>query len=85
MQAYNLSTNKEGNVAIFASAAFWVLLWFGRDDLNSRWRLGLILAWFGMLIGSAFIPGGGYFFMAVVSIIDIGLVLAIFGGDIEIR
>jgi hypothetical protein len=72
-------------LAIFASATFWVLLCFGRDALNSRWRLGLMLAWFVMLIGAAFIPGGGYFFMAVVSIIDIGLILAIFGGDIEIR
>jgi hypothetical protein len=72
-------------LAIFASATFWVLLWFGRDDLNSRWRLGLILAWFIMLIGSAFIPGGGYFFLAAISIIDIGLILAIFGADIEIR
>jgi len=72
-------------VAIFASAAFWVLLWFGRNDLNSRWKLGLMLAWSFMFIGSAFIPGGNYFFMAVISIIDIGLILAIFGGDIEIR
>lgn len=72
-------------MAIFASATFWVLLWFGRNDLNSSWRLGLMLAWFSMLIGSAFIPGGGYYFMAMVSITDIGLILAIFGGDIVIR
>ena len=44
-----------------------------------------MLAWFSMLIVSAFIPGGGYYFMAMVSITDIGLILAIFGGDIVIR
>jgi len=72
-------------MAIFASVTFWILLWFGRDDLDSRWRMGLMLAWLIMFIGSAFIPGGRYIFMAVISIVDIWLIFKIFGGDIEIH
>lgn len=72
-------------MAIFASVTFWILLWFGRDDLDSSWRTGLMLAWLTMFIGSAFIPGGRYLFMAVISIVDIGLIFKIFGGDIEIH
>ena len=70
---------------IFASATFWVLLWFGRDDLDPRWRVGLMLTWAIMFIGAAFIPGGSYIFMAIISIIDIGLILKVFGADIVIR
>jgi len=72
-------------LAIFASVTFWILLWFGRDDLDSRWRTGLMLAWLIMFIGLAFIPAGRYIFMAVISIVDIGLIFKIFGGDIEIH
>jgi hypothetical protein len=43
-----------------------------------------MLAWLIMFIGSAFIPGGEYIFMAVISIIDVGMILAIFGRDIKI-
>jgi hypothetical protein len=70
---------------IFASVTFWILLWFGRNDLDLLWRMGLMLTWAIMLIGAAFIPGGNYIFMAIISIIDIGLILKIFGGDIVIR
>jgi len=60
-------------------------MWFGRDELDARWRYWLILTWILGLVGSAFVPGGKYIFMALIAVIDIGLILAIFGGDIEIH
>jgi len=72
-------------MAIFAHIIFWILLWFGRDNLSSLWRWGLIIGWLIMYFGSSFISGGSSFFMTVVTIIDIGLILIIFGRDIKIR
>ena len=44
-----------------------------------------MLTWAIMFIGAAFIPGGSYIFMTIISIIDIGLIMKVFGGDIVIR
>ena len=72
-------------MALFASIAFWVLLWFGRNDLEPKWVWSCIGAWVVALAGSPFVPGGRYFFMTLVALLDIGLILAVFGGDIEIH
>ncbi|MCX5675307.1 MAG: hypothetical protein NTX87_09890 [Planctomycetota bacterium] len=69
---------------------FWVLLFLGRHELGLKWTLILIAVWVGALagLGWATFPYKqtgllSYVFAGVEAIIDIGLVLYIFKGDVR--
>ena len=65
--------------SLIADIAFWVLLFFSRDDIAPAWRTILGISWFGLWAVSYFLPASEYAVMAIVAIIDIGLLYAIFG------
>ncbi len=71
-------------MSAFASVTFWVLLFFGRDELEAKTIWLLIGGWLAALVGCSFIPGGPYYFMALVALVDVGLILAIFRDNISI-
>lgn len=68
-----------GFFPLIADVAFWVLLIFAKDDVDPRWRGVLAASWFGLWAISYFLPGTVPAVMAIVAIIDIGLLYAIFG------
>jgi hypothetical protein len=69
---------------------FWILLFLGRRELGLKWILVLIGVWLAAAIGVglATLPYKGtglsaYVFAGVEALIDIGLVLYIFKGDLR--
>ena len=64
---------------------FWILIFIGRRDLGCGWTLKLIVLWAGLLAGLMYLDLSPYFFVAVQTVIDVVLILYIFGGDIRIR
>jgi len=64
---------------------FWILLCLGREELGFKGIVISVVIWLGLLIGSIFTMGGFlYFFTAANALLDIGLLIVIFGGDIDI-
>ena len=59
--------------------AFWVLLFFSNGEVDNRWRVTLAIAWFVLWAITYLFPGTALVVMAVVAIVDIGLLYAIFG------
>lgn len=73
-----------GCLDLLMRGLFWVLLWRGYDEIGPRWALILASVW---IVGwglSHLIPGGPYFFIALCALLDIVLVLVVYGGDIRI-
>lgn len=70
---------------IIPLTAFWALIYFGRDDLQSRTIIIVISIWMisGAVVFLADVPST--VFAAVEAMLDIFLVLIIFGGDMKIR
>ena len=68
-----------GFLSLIADVSFWVLLFFAKEEVDPRWRGILAVGWFGLWALSRFFPGTSYAVMAVVAIIDIGLLYAILG------
>ncbi len=64
---------------------FWVLVYLGRDDLGLRGVLICIAIWAVLLAGFMMLDVSPYIFVVVQSLIDIVLILKLFGGDITIR
>jgi hypothetical protein len=69
---------------IVAFIAFWVLLFLGREELGFKGIILAIAVWAGLLAGTLW-GGVPLLFASAQAIIDIGLVLVVFGGDIKIR
>ena len=64
---------------------FWILLFLGREELGFRGIIISIAIWLGLLLGSVSTTGGFlYFFIAACALLDIVLLIIIFGGDIDI-
>lgn len=64
---------------------FWILLFLGREELGFKGIFISIVIWLGLLLGSVFTTGGFlYFFTAAIALLDIVLLIVIFGGDINI-
>jgi len=64
---------------------FWILLFLGREELGFKGIIISIAVWLGLLAGSVFTTGGFlYFFIAANALLDIVLLIIIFGGDINI-
>jgi len=63
---------------------FWVLIYLGRDELGFKGVIVNISIWLGLLLACMFSGLSSYIFIAVQSLLDIVLLLIIFGGDINI-
>ena len=62
---------------------FWILIFFGREELGFKGIIISILIWLGLLLGTGLTTGiSSYFFTAGNALLDIVLLLIIFGGDI---
>jgi len=64
---------------------FWLLIFLGRDELGFTGGLTAVAIWAGLLIGFFALNISPYIFVAAQAILDVVLILAIFGGDIKIR
>ncbi len=73
-----------GCFGLIVHLAFWGLLWHGRDKIGLRWKVGLVLLYALGWWGSRLLPGGPYFFLSLLALIDIVLVLVVFEGDVRI-
>lgn len=73
-----------GALDLLMRGIFWVLLWRGYDEIGPRWAFSLATLWLAGLGLSYLFPGGSYLFIALGALLDIGLVLAVYGGDIRI-
>jgi hypothetical protein len=72
-------------LTIVAHVSFWVLLAFASREISRAAVLVFVLLWLLVFVGTRFYVGGAYLCLALVAILDIGLILAIFKGDIAIR
>ena len=64
--------------------AFWALILFGRRDLGLRGMAFFVTLWTGLLVAFTMFGWPGYAFIAVQAVLDIVLVLIIFGEDIAL-
>jgi len=64
---------------------FWVLIFLGREDLGLKGGLIAVAIWAALLIGFFALSISPYFFVSAQAILDVVLILIIFGGDIKIR
>lgn len=64
---------------------FWVLVYLGRGELGRRGVVLSILIWLGLLIGFMYAGFSPYLFVIAQALLDIVLILVVFGGDIQIR
>ena len=63
---------------------FWILIFFGRNDLGVK-GVGIAVAFWAALFAGFILTGfSPYIFVAVQGLIDVVLILIIFGGDIRI-
>jgi hypothetical protein len=64
---------------------FWFLIYFGREELGLKGIIISIVIWLGLFLGNCLAPGiPSYFLTAGNVLLDIVLLLIIFGGDINI-
>jgi len=64
---------------------FWVLIFLGREELGIKGGLIAVAIWAGLLIGFFALCISPYLFVSAQAIVDVVLILIIFGGDIKIR
>ena len=64
---------------------FWILIAVCFRDLGRRSACVFILLWFALFVGFQYLGISPYWFVAAQALIDIILILRIFGGDIRIR
>jgi hypothetical protein len=72
-------------MALFPLIAFWLLIYFGRNELQSKTIRIFVAIWLvslGIIILTGLHPG---FFTAIQAMLDAILIIIIFGGDIQIR
>ena len=70
-----------------AHGAFWILLaigWFA-GEIGPRAISLFVTLWLGGLFGMPFLPYGGQLFAPYVAVLDIGLVFAVFKGDVRLH
>jgi len=64
---------------------FWILLFLGREELGFKGIIICIVVWLGLLLGACLTAGMlPYFFIAGNALLDIVLLIIIFGGDVNI-
>jgi hypothetical protein len=66
-------------------AAFWLLVFMGRDELGPKGVIFCITLWVVLLFGFMNLELPSYWFVAAQALIDAILIIVICGGDIRIR
>jgi len=69
---------------IAAFAAFWALLYLGREELGFKGIVIAIVISLGLMVGSVTIDAPSLFVSAQ-ALLDVALLLIVFGGDVKIR
>jgi len=64
---------------------FWIVIFIGREELGFKGVAIAIGIWLALLLAFALTGISPYYFTAIQALIDIALLLIIFGGDIRIR
>jgi hypothetical protein len=64
---------------------FWILVFVARGELGLKGVFLAVAVWGALLAGSLTTDIPGYVFAAAQALLDIVLILVIFGGDIRIR
>ncbi len=64
---------------------FWVLIFLGRDELGLKGAVISIAIWLTLVLACALTGISSYIFVAIQALIDVVLLITIFGGDIRIR
>ena len=64
---------------------FVVVMWLGREELGLKGLLTCLSICAGLVLGCAYLNVSPYTFIALLALLDVILVLTIFGGDIHIR
>ena len=70
---------------ILVVVLFWALILYGREELGLKGILISVGIWASLLLGSMYLQGAGYYLFSAMALLDIILILMIFGGDIRIR
>jgi hypothetical protein len=64
---------------------FWILIFLGREELGPKGIIISIVIWMILLLGAIFVGGvSPYLFIAANALLDIVLLIIIFGRDINI-
>jgi hypothetical protein len=66
-------------------AFFWALIFIGRSELGFKGVAFFIALWLCLLIGFMMLHLPSYCFVAAQALMDVVLIIIIFGGDIRIR
>jgi hypothetical protein len=69
---------------IIAHILFWALLLIGASEIGRRACVIYIGLWLAGFVIFGMLWGGGLFFVSYVAMLDIALVLHVFGGDVEL-
>lgn len=64
---------------------YLILLWNGREDLDANWIWGTLGVLAVCLLLILLFHGSGYLFVVPVVLVDIALLLKVYGGDVTIR
>jgi hypothetical protein len=64
---------------------FWLLIYLGREDLGLKGVIWSVGTWTVLLAGFVIFSGSPYLFVAAQALLDVVLILVIFGGDVRIR
>ncbi|MEN6450778.1 MAG: hypothetical protein ABFC96_09820 [Thermoguttaceae bacterium] len=64
---------------------FWVLIFLGREELELRGIAIAVAVWLGLLVGFMVAGISPYLFVSAQAVLDVVLLLTIFGSDIKIR
>src|SRR5262245_27351563 len=73
--------------ALIAHTGFWLLLVYGWfwEEIGPRGIAVFVGLWLAGFVGLRFVPYGDGLFPSFVAVLDIGLVFAIFKGDVPLR
>ena len=64
---------------------FWILIYLGREELGFKGIVISVIIWIALLLVSIFVKGiSPYHFIAANALLDIVLMIVIFGRDINI-
>ena len=70
-------------LAIIAVTAFWLLVYYAKDELGAKWSVFFAIVWIGPLAVFLGLNINIYIFIIISIVFDIILTLAVFGGDIK--
>jgi len=72
-------------MVLMALLFFWVIIIIGREELGLKGVITSIGIWLALSFGCRMLGLSIYHFMALQLLLDVVLVLIIFGGDVKFR